>query len=193
MLLGEREKEKTHTHTHEKTATEETRRTQNPNARKPQHKRQEELETLKLETDLRQVEEGEAHPDCFRSNSSKLPSKSWMPQNNRDPMTHYPDPSSNHAQILHQIMWRGKCVTKDQIYKTLILNSLACRSISCCIPPRTIRRTIYRSGFHSAEDDAVPSACTLGLIQQSCSRVLGTEGRRPRLSPSLFFFFFCFF
>jgi hypothetical protein len=133
----EREKEKTHTHTHthEKTATEETRRTQNPNARKPQHKRQEELKTLKLETDLRQVEEGEAHPDCFRSNSSKLPSKSWMPQNNRDPMTHYPDPSSNHAQILHQIMWRGKCVTKDQIYKTLILNSLACRSISWLYSP----------------------------------------------------------
>ncbi|KAH9550138.1 hypothetical protein CY35_10G057100 [Sphagnum magellanicum] len=95
MLLRERERERENTHTQEKTATEETRTTQNPKARKPQHKRQEELKTLKLETDLRQVEEVEAHPDCFRSNSSKLQSKSWMPQNNnRNPMTHYPDPSS---------------------------------------------------------------------------------------------------
>jgi hypothetical protein len=129
---GGREKK---THAQEKTATEETRRTQNPKARKPQHKRQEELKTLKLETDLRQVEEVEAHPDCFRSNSSKLQSQSWMPQNNRDPMTHYPDPSSNHAQILHQIMWRGKCVAKDQNYRTLILDWLACRSISWLFSP----------------------------------------------------------
>jgi hypothetical protein len=73
----EREREgERKTHTQGKTETEETRRTQNPKARKPQHSKQEELQTLKLETDLRQVEEVEAHPDCFRSNSSKLQSKS---------------------------------------------------------------------------------------------------------------------
>jgi hypothetical protein len=130
MLLREREGEK-NTHIRENR----NRRDEEFKTRKPQHKRQELLKTLKLETDLRQVEEVEAHPDCFRSNSSKLQSKSWMPQNNRDPMTHYPDPSSNHAQILHQIMWRGKCVAKDQNYKTMILDSLACRSISWLFSP----------------------------------------------------------
>jgi hypothetical protein len=114
MLLRERGGEKK-THTEEKTATEETRRTQNPKTRKPQHKRQEELKTLKLETDLRQVEEIEAHPNRFRSNSSKLQSKSWMPQNNRDPMTHYPDPSSNHAQKASNHVERKMCCQGSKI------------------------------------------------------------------------------